>query len=1162
MPNETHVAQFLDQVATRWWLVARLRLFTRAALGVGLLWLAGITLWWLVGRTSLGLESLVVGVVGLATAGLIVAIRWFLPTPPSRADVARLIEERVHGLDDRLATSADVLARAGPELTGPVARALFDDTTRALGTVSAADIIAPELVRRGWWQATGAVALLLAAGAVLFEPASRATRAAWLFASPGSLAFRVEPGNVRVRPATPLTIRVAASASVGSLVPDLEARIGEAARREHMVPEGDSRFAVTFKSVPASFTYHVQLAGRRSSEYQVTLLEPPRVARIDLSYEFPAFTRLPARDETDAGDIYAPEGTRVHLVVTPRHTTAPIASASLTLRTGKELPLSRAADGSYTGDLVVSADDGYRVRLTDTDGLQNVEDPEYFVRMLDDRPPEVRIVRPAGDRQVTPLEEVEVEARADDDHGVQGLELVYGVKGGSERVVPLGGDGATLSVTGRHTIPLEELQVSPGDFVTFYARARDIGRGKKSTESRSDIFFLEVTPFVDEFALAQSQAMAAGGQSSDDLVRLQKEIIIGTWKLDRRSSGIQPSAEDVRTLARAQATLRQRTEALAMRVAAGTSSLHAPDGHVDAAADSPLAGAARAMTRAEQALLVQKTAAALPAEMEALNFLLKAQSDAQRKEITRQAGTGGGSRAQQDLSTLFDRELQRQQQTNYETPKTAEEKREDSQDKTLERVRELARRQEALQRQQDDLARDRKKLDEEEVRRRLERLTREQSDLRREAELLAQQMQQNERRQREGEKAQSAQTGEQAKGATGAQRAEGAKGAKGGEEAKGAEGGKGGEGSQSAELRQASEDMRGAASQLRREDPDAARSQSARALERLKGVERSLRESGPDERRRAVGDAQLEARQLAARQRQVSEQAGRAVARSDQDASRRLAGEQEQLAQRAETLGQRLDQLGREGTDKSERDRLAGAAREARGTEVAGKMRDMARGLQDDPKSAKPEQGRDVARSLDRLADQVAGTIGGRDREGQQLSDGLSRTRELRERLAELERQIGEQVGRQKATGDPSAQKGTSEGDGSPGDPSAQASQSRRLAELQRQYTDELKKAADSDERVREAVVAGTGGAGSTPVGQTMVTSAPGTEAFKQDFARWESLHRELTLGLERLEASLSQRVIEKAARERLPSGSADATPSEYADSVDRYFRALAQEPR
>jgi hypothetical protein len=77
-----------------------------------------------------------------------------------------------------------------------------------------------------------------------------------------------------------------------------------------------------------------------------------------------------------------------------------------------------------------------------------------------------------------------------------------------------------------------------------------------------------------------------------------------------------------------------------------------------------------------------------------------------------------------------------------------------------------------------------------------------------------------------------------------------------------------------------------------------------------------------------------------------------------------------------------------------------------------------------------------------------------------------------------------------------------------------------------------------------------------------MVTAAPGTEAFKQDFARWEALHREVTLGLERHEASLSHRTIEKAARERLRSGGAESTLPEYASSIDRYFRALAAEPR
>ena len=77
-----------------------------------------------------------------------------------------------------------------------------------------------------------------------------------------------------------------------------------------------------------------------------------------------------------------------------------------------------------TADLVVSKDGSYRIALNDVDGLSNGGGTEYFIRMLNDRPPDVRILRPAGDKQVSPLEEVEIEARADDDYGVRSLELV------------------------------------------------------------------------------------------------------------------------------------------------------------------------------------------------------------------------------------------------------------------------------------------------------------------------------------------------------------------------------------------------------------------------------------------------------------------------------------------------------------------------------------------------------------------------------------------------------------------------------------------------------------------------------------------------------------------------------------------------------------------
>ena len=76
-----------------------------------------------------------------------------------------------------------------------------------------------------------------------------------------------------------------------------------------------------------------------------------------------------------------------------------------------------------------------------------------------------------------------------------------------------------------------------------------------------------------------------------------------------------------------------------------------------------------------------------------------------------------------------------------------------------------------------------------------------------------------------------------------------------------------------------------------------------------------------------------------------------------------------------------------------------------------------------------------------------------------------------------------------------------------------------------------------------------------------MSRSAPGTEAFKQDFSRWEVLHKDVTLGLERLEATLSQRLLERAARNRLTAGGADRAPDEYQRAVDAYFKSLAQRP-
>ena len=114
----------------------------------------------------------------------------------------------------------------------------------------------------------------------------------------------------------------------------------------------------------------------------------------------------------------------------------------------------------------------------------------------------------------TPVEELFVEAKASDDFGVKELELVYAVNGGKEKTVKLfGGPKALTDVSAGHTIYLEELGLTPGDSVSYYARATDSDTVQSKTVS-SDIYFVQIRPFKKDFKPAQSQAGAAAAAAA------------------------------------------------------------------------------------------------------------------------------------------------------------------------------------------------------------------------------------------------------------------------------------------------------------------------------------------------------------------------------------------------------------------------------------------------------------------------------------------------------------------------------------------------------------------------------------------------------------------------------------------------------------------------
>jgi hypothetical protein len=1115
----------LAEVRARWQRRALLDAWALAGLTAGAMVFVGVLAVWLVASEGVPLVLVVAAVTAVALTSLVFALLSLRQTPSDR-QIARYIEERAGGLDDVLITAVDKSNEATP-----IAGVIVGDAVRAAREVDVERIVSTRLLRRAALSALGG-SLVFAGSLWFFAPsAGRAIDVAGSYLFPHRYAIDVRPGSIKVRAGEPVTVVARIRGVDGAVVPTLTVGRGDEARSARMTPgAAPEEFTLTLNNITASFPYVVTAGSAASPEYKVDVIKPVRVSSIDIHYDYPSGIGLEPRTEKDGGDIFAPAGTRVQLTI---NTDKQVASGQLKLADGRAIDLHPTAQSPRGGDpghghsqvltaeLTVATDGSYRVALHDIDGLRNDGDTEFFIRMLNDRPPDVRILRPAGDKQVSPLEEVAIEARADDDYGVRSLELVIKSSTGKEKVVPLPASGKESVAAGLHTVFLEDLNVKPGDVVTYHARATDVGRGRRSTESRSDIFFLEVKPYEEEFFASESNAGGMSGMENtglEDLIAQQKDIMAATWRLDARARRGGPNARsphDIRAVGQAQTALRDKTEEVAMQMSAQMAQqrrrLGARAG-LTRPGDEPLPKAVQAMGRAAAELGKLNIAPALPHEEQALAELLKAAAEIRRRQVQMQQARGGGgngNRNQPDLSTLFDQQLRQQQQTNYETQSTTQEankQQTEQQSDPLAGIRELARRQEALARQQRDLAKNQAQMNADEVKRQLERLTREQEELRQQAEELAKQMQ--------GGSSSSQGSGQRASGGD------------------------------SQQMRDISEEMRNAAGDLRRQDPQQAGARGSKAGEQLRGLEQRMQSARPDERRRAIGDLQLEAQQIADAERRLGNESSRTAAGANgEDARRKLAAEQERLADRTQRLGESVRRLAESG-DAGERQSISEAGREIDKQRIAERMREAAQSMRSASATAtagrsdKPVDGpEELARALDQVAERLGDATGGRDGETAKLSEQLSRTQELRDRLDRLQRSQGQ--------------------DGTTGQQGANAGGRGSVERLQRDVDNQLRDAQRLAEDLRRENP-GMEKGGTTPEQWQRSVSAPGTEAFKQDFAKWESLKKNLLVALEQTESKLAEQLRARETRERLNAGRHDAVAETYRELVDRYYQSLA----
>ena len=823
---------------------------------------------------------------------LIAVLVWVLIRPLlhlNRSRTAAQIEKSVPAFDGRVETLVDQTSGNKGEKPNPLIDLLAEDTWRIAETAPARYVAGIGRVFAYMGVAIAAFAFLFwlgHSGPGYWGYGASQLWAGWLEPG-GSPLYQivVEPGDTTIRQGSDLLI---AAETIGfeSTTMQLFAKFSSSVDWEQASMQRQlegSGFEFAFAGVREPLRYYVTAGGIRSEEFEVNVVQMPHVEHLKLTYHYPAWTGMKPLIEDPGGDIRAVAGTEVEVEI---ETDKPLTEGIL--RVNSEESLRLQPDGlRTTGRLKVGKEGEYFVAAMYRGEIVRLTQ-DFFISVVPDKKPVVKFLRPGRDSKATSIEEVVTEFQARDDFGLRSFDLHYSVNGSEFQKEPLLDRRGRRESKASYTFYLEEVgsdyseaegvideqlspaaNLQPGDLVSYYAVARD---GK--TAVQTDMFFIEVRPFELEFFQRQASGgglMGSGGEQTQ-ISRRQKEILTATWNLIQESKDPEGQSkaeirENALLLSEIQLKLRDQAQTLARRVKARQ--LLGTNKDFEAFVEN-IEQAAEHMGPAGLLLKEQKLTESISPEQKALRHLRRAESIFRRIEISFGRG-GAGGQGGRDLADMFELEMDLEK-NQYETGAGSPQQLEREIDEALEKLRELAKRQQKLaERQRASQAPTFSQRWEQEM-------------LRREAEELRRRLEELQQRQQAAQRNSGQRSGQQSQGQSG-QQSQQRSGQPSGQQQSSRQGsGSGGSSrlqSVIRNLQQAAQDMRASQSASGQQNSPLGQQQSqAYARRALDELEEALRKLGGRRRQQtsgAISDIAKRAAQLTQQQKEIAERLNQAL---------------------------------------------------------------------------------------------------------------------------------------------------------------------------------------------------------------------------------------------------------------------------------------------
>ncbi|MFZ1380874.1 MAG: DUF4175 family protein [Saprospiraceae bacterium] len=345
---------------------------------------------------------------------------------------------------------------------------------------------------------------------VIKAPTSRLIQNDKEFIKAAAFAFVIPTEELKVTQNSDYTLHIHTE---GSAIP-AEAFIEVDHFQYRMHQDEPGIFSYTFRNVQQDQNFKIFSGDIKSTEHTLQVLMLPQMNGFDILLEYPAYTGKKNETIQNIGDLNVPVGTKAIWSFNTAH------AEEMMLRmegSGSKQKLERKGENEFQISQRILKDGAYTVYLKNAQ-IPVPDSISYQLNVVPDNYPQIN-VQQFSDSSDAAI--VYLAGDVSDDYGLRNLQFDYIIRHKDGREEPkqskLINNFTGKTSTFRHQFDMNELNIEPGDHVSYYFEIwdNDAVNGSKSTKSS-----------IQDYRLASIDELASNEEKNNEEIKanLQKSI--------------------------------------------------------------------------------------------------------------------------------------------------------------------------------------------------------------------------------------------------------------------------------------------------------------------------------------------------------------------------------------------------------------------------------------------------------------------------------------------------------------------------------------------------------------------------------------------------------------------------------------------------------------